>query len=153
MRLRPLVCIAHIVLLTIGCAHHENVVEHSRACAPVTSDRRWNEIQWDESPGPHEMRSGHSNAAPALPAAFEPSSLRGQFELLMVATAGVRVPDTLRQLRLSLEHPDSTHRFLACIGRARCTDTAVTVPLIGAIDSVTHLFGSASIATSVESGQ
>ena len=111
-------------------------------CPAVTNDARWSDIRWSDSSA-GGSRTGTSNRPPSLPASFDPASLRGRFQLIVVATAGLATTDidTIRRGQLVLEPTDTVHRYVRCQGGARCGNKDVTFPLFGAMDARFHFPG------------
>lgn len=145
MRVMPL---AFALLVATRPAAHaqDSSVRSTRRCAPVTHDRRWNEQEFD-SAGPGVTRAGDPIEAPQLPESFTIESLRGDFDVLVIATAGVRIPDTLSHGRLSLRLTDSTFHASNCFGR--CDHR--TYRLFGWTDSSFHFPGGESARTPLSS--
>jgi hypothetical protein len=111
-----------------------------RRCPPVTHNRRWNEEEFD-SAGPGSVsRAGDPIEAPQLDPSFKIESLRGDYDILVIATAGVRVPDTISHGRLSLRSTDSTFHASNCFGR--CDHQHY--PLFGWTESSFHFPGGES---------
>ena len=119
----------------------------TRQCPPVTEDTRWSEIRWSDSTA-DGSKTGTSHQPPVLLATFNPALLRGRFQLIVVATAGLGATDrdTVRRGQLVLEPTDTTHRYVRCEGGVRCGNRSLTFPLFGAMDSRFHFPGNESIA-------
>jgi hypothetical protein len=121
-----------------------------RFCPPVTSDRRWNDMKWDTTAYGIHVRP--ANEPPGLPTAFDPAVLRGEFDFVVVATAGVpSFVDTVRRGRLSLAPTDTTHRYVRCSDGSRCGGPGFEYSHFGYLDRGFHFPGLQSVATPLSS--
>jgi hypothetical protein len=147
-QLRRLLC-SMLVLLPgaarVLVAQHDPRAPVSR-CAPVTHDRRWNEEEF-ERPDSGRTSAGDPNEPPQLDSGFTIESLMGDYDVLVIATAGVHIPDTLSRGRLFLRFTDSTFHASSCFGR--CDHERY--PLFGWTDSSFHFPGGESARTPLSS--